>query len=167
MVVAAAKGDRLRFLIEKMTELGATAWLPLQTQRTVNSLNPSTEKKIQQWTVDACKQSQRNHLLDILPAAGLSEVLQEYKSVPSRWLAAAPKDLECNASANTMASANETETETSFDQVILVGPEGGFTEDEVRLTLEAGYQAVPLGNAVLRIETAALALLTHSLFGNP
>jgi 16S rRNA (uracil1498-N3)-methyltransferase len=92
LIVAAPvpKGDRRRYLIEKLTELGVDAYLPLRSQRSVNPYTASLEKKSQQWVIEACKQSGRNTLLRLLPPCHLDTLLARTTHVPTRWLAAVP-----------------------------------------------------------------------------
>lgn len=167
VVIAAAtpKGDRLRFMVEKMTELGACAWLPLESDHSVNPLNPGTQKKVQQWIVDACKQSHRNRLLETLPPANLQQVVDQSHGVARRLIAVAPSDREPRHEAleNRAAPASDASLLPACDQLILIGPEGGFTQDEVQYAMHNGFAGLSIGNLVLRIETAALAALTLAM----
>lgn len=178
MAAAVPKGDRLRFMVEKLTELGAMAWLPLESDHSVNPLNPGTQKKVQQWIVDACKQSHRNHLLELLPAANLPLVVDQSGRAQERFIAVAPSDRNTSdrntsnvradqatkAPANDgPADANEPSLFPACDQLILIGPEGGFTSEEVQYAREKGFADLSIGTRVLRIETAALAALTLAM----
>lgn len=160
IAAAAPKGDRLRFLLEKLTELGAVAWLPLETQHSVNALNPSTLRKANQWVIDACKQSQRNHLLDILPPVPLEELLGKPPLATTGWIATAPRDQLAERSVETFAN---NDASAAYDHIVLVGPEGGFSEAEQNAAQDAGYQPWHLGQLVLRIETAAVAALVAAV----
>lgn len=177
LLVAAAvpKGDRFRTLIEKLTELGVTAYLPIQTKRTVNPFSHSLQQKAEQWVIEACKQSRRNSLLKILPPLTLAELLDAARSIPERYLACAPSDTQVLSDSETSIEPNgpdrsdrepsEGSPLESCRRALLVGPEGGFTADEVLLLRNASWQPLTLGQHVLRIETAAIAgaaLLVHS-----
>lgn len=173
IVVAAPvpKGDRFRYLVEKLTEIGVAAYLPVQTKRSVNPLSSSLQQKVEQWVVEACKQCGRNSLLQTLEPLSLTKFLEATGEIPERWVACAPSDLPVldpalGATANTAKGAEPATTSPAssgaatlggFSQVLLVGPEGGFTEDEIREIHEQGWAPLSLGTHVLRIETAALA----------
>lgn len=177
LLVAAAvpKADRFRTLIEKLTELGATAYLPVQTKRSVNPFSPSLCQKAEQWVIEACKQSRRNSLLKILAPLTLAELLDAAHAIPEKYVASAPIDLQVLSNSNTSHEPNSpdrSDREASdasallaCRRALLVGPEGGFTSDEVLLVRDAGWVPLSLGQHVLRIETAAIAgaaLLVHS-----
>lgn len=89
---AVPKGDRVRFLVEKVTELGGGAFLPLQTARTANPWSGSLQKKAEQWTVEACKQALRNEPLAILAPCGLEVFLSQYSRGATLWIACTPED---------------------------------------------------------------------------
>jgi len=165
------KGDRFRFLIEKLTEMGATTYQPILTQRSVNPLTPSLLKKAQQWVIEACKQSGRNRLLTIQPVADLTAVVAALASVPERIAACVPGDLgratvpappdqsrpPCPA-AGGEAGGSQPPLQTT-DVAIVVGPEGGLTPQELDLLASSGWRSIQIGPHVLRIETAAVAVL--------
>jgi 16S rRNA (uracil1498-N3)-methyltransferase len=137
------KGDRAQFLIEKLTELGATAFVPLKTARSV--INPSEAKleKLERYVIEASKQCGRNVLLAVEPLASWQDYCRR-DSLPPRKVLADPW-------GGALASAG-------LATVVAVGPEGGFTAEEVEAGRAAGWQVVTLGPRILRIETAALAL---------
>jgi 16S rRNA (uracil1498-N3)-methyltransferase len=177
------KGDRFRFLVEKLTEMGADAYQPLLTHRSVNALTPSLVKKAEQWGIEACKQAGRNRLLQILPAAGLDEVLAAVRAVPQRWVACTPSDLpvvkaagtevvcgagearECGSGASAVRAVGQAAAGLSYDVAVVVGPEGGLTPEELERLASEGWRPVQVGPHVLRIETAAVAVLAGILTG--
>lgn len=186
---AVPKGDRLRFLVEKLTELGAAAYLPIITQRSINPLNAGLESKIDRWIIEASKQCQRNRLMQRLRPIKLIDLLGDCAAIGQRWIAVAPAD-DCAVAApgsnadrpsaeplpGTAPMPGEatfvggdvgtdagTGLASMFDRIILVGPEGGFSEREIEQALAAGFQALPMGRTVLRIETAAIAAMALSI----
>ncbi len=138
------KGDRAAFLIEKLTELGATRFTPLQTARSVVHPGPGKEDKLQRYAVEACKQCGRNVVPEVRPLTSWAAFLAD-SSLPGRRLLGHP-------GGGKMAGAEE-------DMVVAVGPEGGLTDQEVEQAVAAGWQTVNLGPRILRVETAALALI--------
>jgi 16S rRNA (uracil1498-N3)-methyltransferase len=137
------KGDRAQFLVEKLTELGVTAFTPLSTSR---SFHPRDAKldKLQRWAVEASKQCGRNTLLQVTPLAEWGEYCRR-ADLPANKLLAHP-------GAGALAGPAEGDT------ALAVGPEGGFTPEEVAAGVAAGWRLVGLGPRVLRVETAAVVL---------
>jgi 16S rRNA (uracil1498-N3)-methyltransferase len=142
---AIPKGDRAQFLLEKLTELGVTHFIPLQTVYSV--VNPREDRidKLQRHIIEASKQCGRNELMVIEPLVEWGDYLGR-KDLPARKLLAHPGGPSVQPGAPT-------------DEVVLaVGPEGGFRDDEVERGRAAGWEVVSLGPRLLRVETAALAL---------
>jgi 16S rRNA (uracil1498-N3)-methyltransferase len=158
------KGDRFRFLIEKLTELGVAAYLPLLTKRSANPFTPSLQQKAEQWVIEACKQCGRNSLLRSWAPIHLERFLEATQRIPSRSLACTPADFAVVSSGEESPGVNQFNQEVpavdwspaEFMGALLVGPEGGFTVDELALVHRYGWQPLTLGHHVLRIETAAV-----------
>jgi 16S rRNA (uracil1498-N3)-methyltransferase len=147
LVVACAipKGDRADFLVEKLTELGVTELVPLETERSV--VKPR-EAKIERWSravIEASKQCGRNRLMQIPPMIDWPEFCRQPHSGFRKLLA----DPQASRSALPHPAANVC---------IAVGPEGGFSDGEIALAREAAWETVSLGPRTLRVETAAIAL---------
>jgi 16S rRNA (uracil1498-N3)-methyltransferase len=136
------KGDRAQFLVEKLTELGVTEFVPLRTERSV--VHPRDMDKHRRHVIEASKQCGRNMLMRVTPLADWSEWIQDPTLPALRFLAHFDGD--------------ETLQFRGADVALAVGPEGGFTDDEVALARKAGWNVVGLGSRVLRVETAALTL---------
>lgn len=138
------KGDRGQFLIEKLTELGATRFTPLLTERSIVHPGESKLDKLHRWVIEASKQCGRNVLMTIEPATQWTEFCRREGLPARRWLA--------DRQGRPVHAGNAPDT------VVAVGPEGGFTTAEVESARQAGWELVSLGPRVLRIETAALLL---------
>ena len=147
IATAMPKGDRARWLIEKSTELGVTRMIPLRTQRSVVEPGESKMDKLEQAVIAACKQCGRSRLMTMNPLMTFANLLRELTPVA---LIAQP---------NAPISMSEAFSQ-SIDQsaLMLVGPEGGFTDDEFSAAVTAGAIPVNLGPHILRIETAAIAV---------
>lgn len=146
LVVASAlpKGDRADFLIEKLTELGVTRFVPLITARAVVLPKEATVEKFRRAVIEASKQCGRNRLMAVEPAQKWAAFVVRTDLPHARMvLHPAPGLPEPPRSAGATA--------------IAVGPEGGFTDEEVARAVAAGWQPVSLGTRVLRVETAAIA----------
>lgn len=144
VVVGAAlpKGDRADYLIEKLTEVGATRFVPLITTRAVVQPKEAKADKLTRAVIEASKQCGRNVLMAIDPPMKLTDYLTHPKLPPLRLLL----HPSAGGSAPTPVSG----------VAFAVGPEGGFTADEVRAAAVAGWRTVSFGPRVLRVETAAV-----------
>lgn len=145
LVVASAlpKGDRADFLIEKLTELGVTRFVPLLTARAVVQPKPAVVEKFARAVIEASKQCGRNRLMHIDPPQKWPDFLKRPDLPPTRIV------LHTGPGLGRMSVTGGT--------AIAIGPEGGFAPDEVEAALTAGWAAASLGPRVLRVETAALA----------
>jgi 16S rRNA (uracil1498-N3)-methyltransferase len=139
------KGDRAQFLVEKLTELGVHRLTLLSTRRSVVQPREAKVEKLQRYVVEASKQCGRNALMQIDGPTEFAAFLRD-PALPACRLLAHPVNEGAAWPAPDSAVA------------VMVGPEGGFTEDEVRQALDAGWQAVSLGPRILRVETAAVAM---------
>ena len=151
LATAVPKGDRFDWLIEKATELGVTRIIPLVTAR--SSVDPRAGKldKLRQAVIAACKQCGRNHLLELSPVTAWSDFVHiEFANRTAFIAHPAP---EQTGLAPARIELNELSS-----LVFAIGPEGGFTEEEVALAISRGAQPLRLGSLVLRIETAAITL---------
>jgi 16S rRNA (uracil1498-N3)-methyltransferase len=147
---APPKGDRLDFLLEKLTELGVSRWVPLVCERGVVDARKLNHDRLQRAVVEAAKQCGRSVLMQIEPARTCAEWLSQPCAEPtSRVLA---------HSEPSVPRQRLAEVPRGRAVLAAIGPEGGFTPAEVRAAQEAGWHIVTLGPRVLRVETAALLL---------
>ncbi len=156
VIVASAvpKGDRFRWLIEKLTEMGITRFIPLMSEHAVVSPRDTKLDKHRQYVIEACKQSGRNHLMEISAPQTLQELCGKMRSHEKNRLFVGQPHGEI---APISQFGNHLTGET-VSVVLVVGPEGGFTRDECELLEENSAVSVCCSPHVLRIETAALAL---------
>ena len=142
------KGDRAQFLVEKLTELGVASFVPLDCDRGVIRPSEAKLEKLQRNVIEASKQCGRNVLMKV--------------DAPARWTTycAQPTTGEVRWLAHPHGSAASPRLERVPGCVrIVVGPEGGFTDEEVAAGRDYGWQLIGLGPRILRVETAALALV--------
>jgi 16S rRNA (uracil1498-N3)-methyltransferase len=143
---ALPKGDRLDFLIEKLTELGATDFTPLLAERSIVIPKDAKIEKLERAVIEASKQCGRNVLMKLHPPIALAQWCKLGELPPTKWIA--------HPGGESIVAL-----EGKLDGVaIAIGPEGGFTEQEVSLANSAGFRSVSLGPRILRVETAALAV---------
>ena len=147
------EGSKMDWIVEKAVELGAAGIVPLAAQRSVVRLSGDrADKRLAHWqavVVSASEQCGRNRLADVAP-------VQEF----NRWLGQGADGvrilLSPRADASLAAWARQT---PARDVTLLVGPEGGFTDQEEEAARAAGALALSMGPRVLRTETAGLAAL--------
>jgi 16S rRNA (uracil1498-N3)-methyltransferase len=149
LVTCVPKADRFRWLIEKATELGVNRLIPIQTERSVVHPGRGKLARMEAASVAACKQCGRNDLLQIDQLQPWNEVVS---CLGSRML------LVADPSGRALRDVSIPFTPDS-SVVLAVGPEGGFTPMEIALAQSCGGEIVQLGTHILRIETAALALV--------
>jgi 16S rRNA (uracil1498-N3)-methyltransferase len=163
LAVAMPANERMDWLIEKATELGAASIQPLMSERSVLRLSGErAEKKTAHWqaaAIAACEQCGRNRI----PAV-LSPISYQ------KWLIAGMKSTEIatdlivskailSLHAQALPAAQWAEQHTQNALLCLAGPEGGFSPVEEQAALDAGFAPVSLGSRTLRSETAPLAAL--------
>jgi 16S rRNA (uracil1498-N3)-methyltransferase len=144
LAVALPKGERQKVLVEKLVELGATSLIPLHTRRSVAEATPSALLRLRRQVIEASKQSGRNRLMQIAEPRDLQSLLREPPA--GRRLLAHPSGDPVQVGQSAGATT------------IYIGPEGGFTEEEVTLARASGSEVASLGRRILRTETAAIAL---------
>ncbi|HVX64571.1 MAG TPA: 16S rRNA (uracil(1498)-N(3))-methyltransferase [Pirellulales bacterium] len=149
LAVALPKGDRQRWLVEKAVELGVTRLVPLETARGVAQPVDKALARLRRAVIEACKQCGRNHLMEIEPSRAWGEHCRERPAAAELRLVADP------ASPIPLRSAG---IDSASAVQAAIGPEGGWTAEELTLAEEHGWRRVRLGRRILRIETAALNL---------
>jgi 16S rRNA (uracil1498-N3)-methyltransferase len=141
--------SRIEFAVEKCTELGIAAFIPLHTTRVI-----TRSAKIDRWkkiVLAAMKQSCRTMLPDISPIRNFEEMLAETSRFDMKLIAH-----ETGEISTTIPTVMHVRPEIS-SAIVCIGPEGGFTDEEIQQAKTAGFVIVSLGQRRLRTETAAIA----------
>lgn len=165
LVQGISRGDRMDHSIQKSVELGVTAIQPVFTDRCeVKLQGDKLEKRRGQWqhiAVNACEQSGRTVIPKVLPIQSYQEWLSEQESTVSVFGLVLDPYAE-----NTLKTVSAPSEETNIQ--LLIGPEGGLTEEEVQQASQAGLTPIQLGPRVLRTETAGPAVLAilQALWGD-
>jgi 16S rRNA (uracil1498-N3)-methyltransferase len=150
------KGDKMDWIIQKGTELGVFAILPFRSSRTIVQLDQKKEeKRIDRWSKiakEAAEQSHRNRVPEIHKLYSWKQLLAEGQSYDLVLFAFEKED---------GLSVHQALTEISREHhpsriLLIVGPEGGFSDEEAREASAAGFRSVMLGRRILRTETAGL-----------
>jgi 16S rRNA (uracil1498-N3)-methyltransferase len=168
LVQAVLKGERFGWVLQKGTEVGVSAFVPLICERNVVDDMEAVDDKRERWEriiQEAAEQSGRAFLPQLLPAQLFPQAIQ-----PGSWPAAgalSPLRLVL-WEGEEQASLGDALDGCNFDAgmriLVFVGPEGGFTAEEVQLARSYGVRTVTLGPRVLRAETAgivAAAVVLH------
>ena len=145
LAVALPKGDRAAVLIEKASELGADRVIPLITDRSVVDPREGKLERLRRIAVESAKQCGRAWLMEVAEPIPLERALRD-------------PDYDLKLIADTVdAAGNSLPQPIPRSVLVLIGPEGGWTDAERTAAADAGFQFWRLGPHVLRIETAALA----------
>ncbi len=154
LVQGIAKGDKMDLIVQKAVELGVASIYPVLTEHTVVSYQgDKAVKKVARWksiAVEACKQCQRNTLLDIKPIASLTEVIKEIGSYNAIMLYEKETDIRLKELLKSLDFIEQN------DLFLMVGPEGGFSDIEVAIARQNNINIATLGSRILRTETASL-----------
>jgi 16S rRNA (uracil1498-N3)-methyltransferase len=163
--LAVPKGKNMELIIEKATELGASAIVPLLSERTVVQCDREEAlKKQQKWqrvAIEACKQCGQNWL----PSVGLPQSLKEFFPSGNKYDLMLIGSLQGDARRIKTVLSEFCATKPR-SVLVLIGPEGDFTPAEVGLAKSHGCLPITLGPIILRTETAAIycvSVLAHEL----
>ncbi|MDH5765863.1 MAG: 16S rRNA (uracil(1498)-N(3))-methyltransferase [Gammaproteobacteria bacterium] len=154
-----SKSDRMDLAIQKATELGCSKIIPLISEHTSINLNDDRQhKKLSHWKsiiISACEQCGRNELPELSPVINLSELINTPLS--------GTKLVFDPLSDSSLHSIKPVDN----NYFLLIGPEGGLSDNEVKLSRQAGFTGIKIGNRILRTETAAIAGISaiQSLWG--
>lgn len=147
------KGQKMEFVVEKLTELGVARIVPLVTERTIARAGQTKLERWERLAKAAAMQSGRSDIPEIAQPSIFDALLTtfgEYDLVLMPWELAEPIALR-DALPARLAQARNV--------LVLIGPEGGFSHDEAAAAGEAGAHLIWLGRTILRTETAALMLV--------
>lgn len=162
--VALLKGEKFDLVVQKATELGVTLIIPVSTKRSDVRLRDERDavKRVERWrrlALEAAKQSGRARFPDVAEPRAFETLMGDEPHPDSPRLLFAERG---GVGLDTLAAASQPPTNVTA----LVGPEGGWDDEELELARARGWTLVTLGGRTLRAETAALtvcALLQHLL----
>jgi 16S rRNA (uracil1498-N3)-methyltransferase len=153
LLLAIFKFDHMEWAIEKATELGVARITPILARRTEKHLAQAATKRAERWrriVLEASKQSRRTSIPEIADPVTLKAALEQEKS-PTQILLSETE--QAATLAATLSAASSTET------ALAIGPEGGWTPEEMALFATHHWKPVTLGPRILRAETAAIAAI--------
>lgn len=154
LVQGIASADKMDWITEKAVEMGVAQLVPITARRSVVQLSPERrEKRVQHWqriAVAASEQCGRNRIMEVAPPQSLAE-----------WLRgeAEPGMLRLTCHPHAESTLAEAVQAHAGALALLVGPEGGWSDEELALMEENALTRVRFGRRVLRTETAGVALM--------
>ena len=168
LAVSFPKGDRQRVLIEKAVEIGVHRLIPIRTAYSNDFYSAKSIERWERYVIEASKQCGRNRLMAIDEPQSLTDQLLPALNVPiqsdqpqsnrtSGWIAHPYAVPSASSSGPTAAKPTSPPTE----HWIAIGPEGGFSPDEVELAQQLGWHRMELGPRILRVETAAIVAVSR------
>lgn len=150
--VALPKGERQKWLVEKLTEIGVATLVPLVTARGVAQPTGGVLERLDRAVIEAAKQCGRNRLMRVAEPKAWSD-----------WISLASNTNPGSAERRLVAQPGgvpllQIDLSAPLATQLAIGPEGGLTIEELDAAKAAGWQSVDLGLRILRVETAAVAL---------
>jgi len=157
LLLAVFKFERMEWVIEKATELGVAAIQPVIARRTETHLASAAAKRVERWrriAHEAAQQARRDAAPEIADPVKLKDALDHHAEIKI-VLAESEQKLALKDALHALTTEDRRLTTVS----LAVGPEGGWTDDELRDFNDAGWTSASLGKTILRAETAAIAAL--------
>jgi 16S rRNA (uracil1498-N3)-methyltransferase len=182
---AICKGMRMDFLIEKATEIGVSAIIPILTENTVVKIgktaegngsvsfgfaqdkSPATKRKTERWrrlAIASMKQSLRSILPDIQNPIKFDDLLPKIKTFDLSLIASLEKGAKSLRECDELKMKLRNPKNSLRNVLIMVGPEAGFTEDELYKAKDLGAIPITLGSKRLRTETAGIVFSSLVLY---
>jgi 16S rRNA (uracil1498-N3)-methyltransferase len=154
LIQSLARGEKMDWIIQKATELGVARIWPVVSERSEVRLDGTRgEKRLEHWravAIAACEQCGRNVVPEIRSAESLAATLAAHPAndAETRWMLHP-------GGATRLRNAGSAMT----NMMLAVGPEGGFSDNDLAALREAGFRTLALGPRILRTETAGLAAI--------
>jgi 16S rRNA (uracil1498-N3)-methyltransferase len=159
LLLAVFKFDHFEWSVEKATELGVAAITPVLARRTEKHLAQSALKRVERWrriALESAKQSRRTDVPSIADPVKLEAALQAEQAGLKILLSEVEQSVSL---ASALAQFSQPSTEPPQQIALAIGPEGGWTPEEMALFTQHHWTHVTLGPRILRAETAAIAAL--------
>ncbi|MNM10123.1 Ribosomal RNA small subunit methyltransferase E [compost metagenome] len=162
------KGDKMEIVIQKCTEIGAAAFVPFLSERTIVQYDERKEgKRLERWrkiAKEAAEQAHRNIVPEISAPLSWKELLKSAEGYAAVFFCYEKEEgLQLRTAVAPWAERLKNGAEENA-VLVIVGPEGGFSEDECREAEEAGAVSVGLGRRILRCETAGMVAAACILY---
>ena len=151
VVCSLVKEQKMDLILQKLTELGVSKIIPLKTERSIVKIDEKREsKKLIRWQAickEASEQAKRNSVPIVTDIYTLKDLIKEESDIK----------LLCSVNEKNNFINNYLQNyENCAKMIVVIGPEGGFSDKEEKFLISNGYDRVSLGNRVLRVETATI-----------
>jgi 16S rRNA (uracil1498-N3)-methyltransferase len=155
LLLAVVKFDAFEWAIEKATELGVNTIVPLAAARSEKALLTAAAKRVERWKKILLEASQQSRRVSVPSLGALTRLEQSF--------AQQKEGLKLLLSENQAAPSMRRvlEGQKSSNAIIAIGPEGGWTDKELELATQWGFNQVSLGRLILRTETSVIAALAN------
>jgi 16S rRNA (uracil1498-N3)-methyltransferase len=165
LAIALLKGEKFDLVIQKATELGVKRIVPLTTERADVRLRDSDDakKRAVRWqriALEAAKQTGRACVPEVTAPLTFNPLLMMSAADGKKSPAKATGLMFSEREGGSLSESTKSFAGQPTEIVALVGPEGGWTDEEIELAREAGWEIVTLGGRTLRAETAAIVAVT-------
>jgi 16S rRNA (uracil1498-N3)-methyltransferase len=166
LYLALTQREKFEWMLQKCTEVGAAAFVPVISSRSLVQERGDAAKKLERWgriVREAAEQSQRGIVPEVRAPVKFEAALQDGSSYHLRLI-----PWEGEQAAGLRQALAGLQNASSPTLAVFIGPEGGFSAEEIEAARGAGFQPVTLGRRILRMETAAVvaaALILHELEG--
>ncbi len=150
LACSAPKNKRFDVLLQKATELGVDKIIPISTKRSIAKPSETKINRLKKIIIEAAKQSGRNSVPELNSLITVEKLIKNSREYDLK-LVLDPKGKQIKEVLKGV---------TRKKIICLVGPEGGFTDEEISLAVENGFEVVSLGKGILRVETAGIAVLS-------
>ena len=169
LAIALLKGEKFDLVIQKTTELGVTRIVPLDTERADVRLRDGqgANTRVTRWrriALEAAKQTGRAYVPEIAAPLSFNSLLVMPAVLPKEVSTNVPRLMFSERGGRSFVEATNSYSGQPAQILAVVGPEGGWTDDEIELAREGGWEIITLGGRTLRAETAGItvvALLQH------
>ena len=157
------KADKFEFIIEKCTEIGVKEITPVSMKRSIVKLEEKDKlKKLERWKKIAevgAKQSKRDRILVVNNIINFENIFEKVKDYDILIVA-----YEEEKEKTLRSVLNKYKDKQNLKIAVIIGPEGGIDENEIKLCLENNFNPVTLGKRILRTETAPIVISSNILY---
>lgn len=161
LVQSLVKEQKMDYILQKSTELGVNKIIPFKASRSIVKENDKEIKKIERWnkiTKEASEQSKRNIIPEVTKPVNINELIDLSKNIDIKII--------CTVNEKSINLKECLKNIENKSIIFVVGPEGGFTNEEESKLIDSGFTSISLGKSVLRTETASLFVLSVIRFIN-
>lgn len=162
LVQSLAKGDKMDFVVQKAVEIGIAGIYPIYSERSIVSLSPErAAKKVERWQSiarEACKQCRRSYIPPVFAVMNFEQYISQCGPRPNILL------YEDSQSQGLKSILQDKALFHGPEMGIIIGPEGGFTPQEIKTARSSGIRIGGLGPRILRTETAGLVAASVILY---